>query len=100
MKSTPYCFCLLLGASKDKNWYYVLNNNGEAGYGKIICAERDKYFNVELFFSSYVPKNYVMVEQRSAETQVFLDSLRDRLRMKDMAHKDKAELLSNLEGVS
>ncbi len=69
--------------------------------------------------SSYVPKNYVMVAAPSSndpqkgsasasasasapsvDLPAHLDALRDRIRMRDIPNKEKADLLANLEGVS
>ena len=47
-----------------------------------------------------MPKNYVVSEQLTPELMSQLDSMRDRLRMRDLPHNEKAELIANLEGVS
>ncbi len=48
-----------------------------------------------------MPKNYVSCDPSASaqQQQQHLDALRDRLRMRDLPHKEKAELMANLEGV-
>ena len=72
-------FVELSGASNDKNWHYAMANNGESGY---------------------IPKSYVMQEKVSPEAlSKHVDALQERVRLRGLPNKEKAELLANLQGV-